>query len=323
MARFLVTGGAGFIGSNLTEHLLKQGHFVRVLDDFSNGKEENLAFVQDIPGALDRFELLRGDIRDYETCCLACEDMDYVLHQAALGSVPRSVEDPETTHQVNTTGTLNMLRAAVKSGVKRLVYAGSSSAYGDVDREKATPKYEDLPPAPLSPYAVAKLTGEYYCRIFPELYGLETVVLRYFNVFGPRQDPQSQYAAVVPKFITALLQGRSPTIFGDGEQSRDFTYVENVVQANLAACYAGPEVVGQVINVACGENTTINQLYHLIAEIIGTDLEPVYAPPRPGDVRHSLADVSKAQRLLGLTEVVDLREGMARTVAWYKEQLNR
>ncbi len=323
MKRYLVTGGAGFIGSNLTEYLLKAGHFVRVLDNFANGKKENLSFVAEIPGAQERFELIEGDIRDYETCLRACEGMDFVLHQAALGSVPRSVEDPETYHQVNTTGTLNMLRAAAACGVKRLVYAASSSAYGDVDREKPTPKREDMPPAPLSPYAVAKLTGEYYCQIFPKLYGLETVILRYFNVFGPRQDPHSQYAAVVPKFITSLLQGEPPTIFGDGEQSRDFTYVENVVHANLAACEAGPEAVGEVINVACGENTTINALYRLIAELIGTDLEPRYAPPRPGDVRHSLADVSKAQRLLGLKEVVDLREGLQRTISWYREQMER
>ncbi len=323
MKRYLVTGGAGFIGSNLTEYLLKAGHFVRVLDNFANGKKENLSFVAEIPGAQERFELIEGDIRDYETCLRACEGMDFVLHQAALGSVPRSVEDPETYHQVNTTGTLNMLRAAAACGVKRLVYAASSSAYGDVDREKPTPKREDMPPAPLSPYAVAKLTGEYYCQIFPKLYGLETVILRYFNVFGPRQDPHSQYAAVVPKFITSLLQGEPPTIFGDGEQSRDFTYVENVVHANLAACEAGPEAVGEVINVACGENTTINALYRLIAELIGTDLKPRYAPPRPGDVRHSLADVSKAQRLLGLKEVVDLREGLQRTISWYREQMER
>ncbi len=323
MKRYLVTGGAGFIGSNLTEYLLKAGHFVRVLDNFANGKRENLSFVAEIPGAQERFELIEGDIRDYETCLRACEGMDFVLHQAALGSVPRSVEDPETYHQVNTTGTLNMLRAAAACGVKRLVYAASSSAYGDVDREKPTPKREDMPPAPLSPYAVAKLTGEYYCQIFPKLYGLETVILRYFNVFGPRQDPHSQYAAVVPKFITSLLQGEPPTIFGDGEQSRDFTYVENVVHANLAACEAGSEAVGEVINVACGENTTINALYRLIAELIGTDLEPRYAPPRPGDVRHSLADVSKAQRLLGLREVVDLREGLQRTISWYREQMER
>ncbi len=321
MANFLVTGGAGFIGSNLTEYLLKEGHFVRVLDDFSNGKPENLAFVRDIPGATKRFELIRGDIRDFSTCCQACEGMDFVLHEAALGSVPRSVEDPETTHQVNTTGTLNMLQAAAMAKVKRFVYAASSSAYGDVDKEKATPKREDMPPAPLSPYAVAKLTGEYYCQIFPSLYGLETVILRYFNVFGPRQDPLSQYAAVVPKFITALLKGEPPIIFGDGNQSRDFTFVENVVRANIAACYAGDEVVGEVINIACGKNTTINELYRLIAEIIGVDIEPVYAPPRPGDVRHSLADVSKAKKLLKIEEVVDLRRGLERTIAWYKEQM--
>ncbi len=321
MRKYLVTGGAGFIGSNLTEYLLQGGHFVRVLDNFSNGKPENLAFVSEIPGANERFELVEGDIRDYETCLKACQDMDYVLHQAALGSVPRSVKDPDTYQQVNATGTLNMLRAAAETRVKRLVYAASSSAYGDVDKEKATPKREDMCPAPLSPYAVTKLTGEYYCQIFPSLYGLETVVLRYFNVFGPRQDPHSQYAAVIPKFITALLKGEPPTIFGDGEQSRDFTYVENVVRANLAACEAGAEAVGQVINIACGANISINALFKLIASLIGSEIEPVYAPPRPGDVRHSLADISKAKRLLGLKEVVPLEEGLKRTISWYKEQM--
>jgi len=320
MRKYLVTGGAGFIGSNLTEYLLKEGHFVRVLDNFSNGKPENLAFVSEIPGATERFELIRGDIRDYDVCLRACEGMDYVLHQAALGSVPRSINDPDTYQQVNSTGTLNMLRAAAEAKVKRLVYAASSSAYGDVDKEKPTPKREDMAPAPLSPYAVTKLTGEYYCQIFPSLYGLETVVLRYFNVFGPRQDPHSQYAAVIPKFITALLKGESPTIFGDGEQSRDFTYVENVVRANIAACEAD-KAVGEVINIACGSNISINALFKLIASLIGSDVEPIYAPPRPGDVRHSLADISKAKALLGLREVVDLREGLERTIAWYREQM--
>jgi len=320
MKRYLVTGGAGFIGSNIAEFLLKRGDFVRVLDNFSNGKRENLAFVSEIPGAQERFELLEGDIRDYETCLKACKGMDYVLHQAALGSVPRSIEDPETYHEVDATGTLNMLRAASAAGVKRLVYAASSSAYGDLDGDRPVPKREDMPPAPISPYAVAKLTGEYYCRIFPDLYGLETVVLRYFNVFGPRQDPHSQYAAVIPKFITSLLKGEAPIIFGDGEQSRDFTFVENVVRANLAACEA-TRVVGEVINIACGKNTTINELYRLIAELIGTDVKPRYALPRPGDVRHSLADVSKAERLLGLKEFVDLREGLKRTIDWYRKQL--
>ncbi len=247
--------------------------------------------------------------------------MDYVLHQAALGSVPGSIEDPETYHEVDATGTLNILRAASAAGVKRLVYAASSSAYGDLDGDRPVPKREDMPPAPISPYAVAKLTGEYYCRIFPDLYGLETVVLRYFNVFGPRQDPHSQYAAVIPKFITSLLKGEAPIIFGDGEQTRDFIFVENVVRANLAACEAAPAAVGEVINVASGKKTSINELYRLIAELIGTDVKPRYASPRPGDVRHSLADVSKAERLLGLKEFVDLREGLKRTIDWYRKQL--
>ncbi len=319
MERFLVTGGAGFIGSNIVEQLLRQGHFVRVLDDFSNGKRENLAFVRDIPGALERFELWPGDICHYETCLRACEDIDYVLHQAALGSVPLSIEDPHTTHQVNATGTLNILRAAKARGVKRLVYAGSSSAYGDEEeQEKVIPKREDLLPFPMSPYAASKLAGEYYCRVFAQLYGLETVVLRYFNVFGPRQDPKSQYAAVVPKFITLLLADKPPLIFGDGEQTRDFIYVDDVVQANIRACHAGKEVVGEVINIAGGQSISINKLYRLIANIVGTDIRPRYLPPRQGDIRHSLADISKARQLLGFKELVGLEEGLRRTVAWYK-----
>ncbi|NPA48456.1 MAG: SDR family oxidoreductase [Thermodesulfobacteria bacterium] len=321
MPRYLITGGAGFIGSNICEYLLRRGEFVRVLDNFSNASPKNLAFLDEIPGARERFELLEGDIRDFETCLSACEGMDFVLHEAALGSVPASVEDPATYHEVNATGTLNLLLAAKEAGVKRLVYAGSSSAYGDEGEDSPEPKKEDSLPRPLSPYAVSKLAGEYYCQIFPSLYGLETVVLRYFNVFGPRQDPKSQYAAVIPKFITALLRGEAPVIFGDGEQTRDFIFVEDVVRANLLACQAGKEAVGQVINVAGGKAISVNQLYRLIAGIIGTDLQPRYAPPRPGDVRHSLADVARAQRLLGLKELTPLEEGLRRTIAWYRASL--
>ncbi len=319
MPLYLITGGAGFIGSNLCEYLLRQGERVRVLDNFSNAPRENLAFVEEIPGAGARFELLEGDIRDYKTCLSACRGVDFVLHEAALGSVPGSVKDPATYNEVNTSGTLNLLLAAKEAGVKRFVYAGSSSAYGDEGEESPRPKREDDLPQPLSPYAVSKLAGEYYCRIFPSLYGLETVVLRYFNVFGPRQDPKSQYAAVIPKFITALLAGEAPVIYGDGEQTRDFIFVEDVVRANLLACQAGKEAVGQIINVAGGRAISINQLYHIIAKIIGTDLKPRYAPPRPGDVRHSLADITRARELLGLEDFVSLEEGLRRTISWYAE----
>ncbi|WP_022852561.1 SDR family oxidoreductase [Thermodesulfatator atlanticus] len=316
---FLVTGGAGFIGSNIAEYLLKEGHKVRVLDNFANASRDNLRFVADISGAKARFTLIEGDIRDFNTCYQACQGVDYVFHEAALGSVPASVEDPETYQKVNTEGTLNVLRAAAKAGVKRLVYAGSSSAYGDSGEENPIPKKEDMLPMPLSPYAVTKLAGEYFCQIFPALYGLETVVLRYFNVFGPRQDPKSQYAAVIPKFITALLRDETPIIFGDGEQTRDFIYVADVVRANLLACKAGSGAVGQVINIAGGKAVSVNELYRLIAKIIGKDIEPRYEKARPGDVRHSLADITKAQELLGLDDLTSLEEGLRRTISWYQE----
>ncbi len=318
MALFLVTGGAGFIGSNICEYLLKEGKRVRVLDNFVNSSRKNLAFLEKIPAPRGRLELIEGDIRDFETCIAACKGVDFVLHQAALASVPGSVEDPATYHEVNATGTLNMLQAAKEAGVKRFVYAGSSSAYGDEGEDEPRPKTEDLPPRPLSPYAVSKLAGEYYCQVFPALYGLETVVLRYFNVFGPRQDPKSQYAAVIPKFITALLQGERPTIYGDGWQTRDFIFVEDVVRANLLACLAGKEAVGQIINVAGGRAVSINELYQVIADLLGSELKPHYVPPRPGDVRHSLADISRAQRLLGLQNLTPLEEGLRKTISWYR-----
>ena len=252
MANVLVTGGAGFIGSNLTEALLQRGHFVRVLDDFSTGKRENLIFYKAFPS----LEIIKGDIRDYSTCQKAMKGMEYIFHQAALPSVQRSVEDPETSNAVNVGGTLNILLAAKKTGVKRVIYASSSSIYGDTP---SLPKHEEMPSNPLSPYALQKYIGEQYCRLFYQLYGLEAVSLRYFNIFGPKQDPNSIYSAVIPKFIDALLQGRPPIIFGDGEQSRDFTYIENVVQANLLAMSA-EHLQGEAINIACGKRTSLNQL---------------------------------------------------------------
>lgn len=308
MATYLVTGGAGFIGSHLVEELVRRGEQVRVVDNLSTGRAENLApWREDI-------EFLEGDLSDPAVAQRAVEGVDYVLHQAALPSVPRSVEDPRASHEANVTGTLNLLLAARDAGVKRVVYAGSSSAYGDTP---TLPKHEAMPPAPLSPYAASKLAGEYYCRVFHKVYGLETVVLRYFNIFGPRQDPTSQYAAVIPKFITALLRGDPPTIYGDGEQSRDFTYVRNVVEANLLACTA-PAAVGEVINVATGTRFTINELFARLRELCGCEVEPLYAPPRPGDVRHSQADIGKAERLLGYRPVVSFREGLKLTVDWFR-----
>jgi UDP-glucose 4-epimerase len=281
---------------------------VRVLDNLSTGKWEN------IEPFLAAVEFITGDIRDLKVVQQAVEGVDYVLHQAAVPSVPRSVKDPLVTNSANVDGTLNILIAARDAGVKRVVYASSSSVYGDTP---ILPKREEMRPTPRSPYAVSKLAGELYCQVFYHVYGLETVALRYFNVFGPRQDPKSQYAAVVPKFITALLRGEPPTIFGDGEQSRDFTYVENVVEANLLAAKA-PGVAGQVFNIACGERLTVNQLAAILSEIIGVNLEPEHVPPRPGDVRYSLADISKARKLLGYEVKVDVREGLEQTVKWYR-----
>ncbi|MEX2016365.1 MAG: SDR family oxidoreductase, partial [Candidatus Hydrogenedentales bacterium] len=274
--RFLVTGGAGFIGSHLIERLLAEKRDVTVLDDFSTGRRENIApFLHGI-----RF--IEGSISDPAICRKATEGVEFVLHQAALGSVPRSVVDPVTTNDVNANGTLNLLIAAKEAGVQRFVYAGSSSAYGDT---KELPKHEGMPPRPRSPYAVAKLTGEQYCTAFFTTYGLETVTLRYFNVFGARQDPTSQYAAVIPLFITAALQNQRPTIYGDGEQTRDFTYISNVVDANLRACSASPAAAGGVFNVGAGAQTTLNELWRQIRKLTGATVDPIYAPVRAGDVR--------------------------------------
>ena len=301
---YLVTGGAGFIGSNLVEALLEAGHAVRVLDNFSTGKRENLApFMDDI-------ELIEGDIRSYHVVQQAIEGIEVVLHQAALPSVPRSINDPITTNEVNVIGTLNVLEAARKTGVIRVVYASSSSVYGDAPE---LPKHEEMTPNPLSPYAVSKLAGETYCRVFSKIYGLETVSLRYFNVFGPRQDPDSQYSAVIPRFIQAMMTGERPHIFGDGEQSRDFTYVANVVQANLLAA-AAEGASGLVLNCACNERITLNAVVDALGRLLDVRPDPVYLDARLGDIKHSFADVRKAQETIGYAPVVDFEEGLRQTV---------
>jgi nucleoside-diphosphate-sugar epimerase len=309
-AFYLVTGGAGFIGSHLVENLLLGGARVRVLDDFSTGLRENLAPFE------DRIDLVEGDITNPEACRSASVGVNYVFHQAALPSVPRSLEDPARSHDVNATGTLNVLLAARDAGAKRVVYASSSSAYGDTP---TLPKREDQTPSPRSPYAVAKLTGEQYCRSFPGVFDLETVALRYFNVFGPRQDPNSAYAAVIPLFASAAMEGRSPTINGDGEQTRDFTYIENVVLANLLAASAPAEKVsGEVFNVGCGGRISINDLWREIKAAVGGEVEAVHGPPRPGDVRDSLADLTHLRERTGFGVRVGLREGIEQTVEWIR-----
>ncbi|MCK6549999.1 SDR family oxidoreductase [Myxococcota bacterium] len=314
MALYLVTGGAGFIGSNLVEALLARGEKVRVLDDFSTGKRDNLA-----PFA-GRFELIEGSVARLEDCQRAVAGVDYVLHQGALPSVPKSVELPRESNEVNVGGTVNMLVASRDAKVKRFVFAASSSAYGDTP---TLPKIETMTPTPKSPYAIQKFAGELYCRTFFENYGLETVALRYFNIFGPRQDPTSFYSAVIPKFITAYLQGEAPTIFGDGSQSRDFTHIDNVVHANLLACTAGPKAAGQVMNIAVGERIDLNDLARLIREALGKTQPPTYAPVRAGDVAHSLADIQLAKDLIGYEPVVSFAEGIKRTIAWYQAQAKK
>ena len=312
MAEYLVTGGAGFIGSNIVQELLKRSGKVRILDNFSTGKRQNLRpFLNDI-------ELIEGDIRSYHIVREAVQGIDFILHQAALPSVPRSIKDPITTNEVNVVGTLNVLDAAREAGVKRVVYASSSSIYGN---SAILPKVEDMAPDPLSPYAVSKLAAEKYCKVFYEIYGLETVCLRYFNVFGPNQDPSSQYSAAIPKFITAILNGSQPTIYGDGEQSRDFTYVENVVQANLLACEA-EKVGGEVLNIACGERITVNKLVGKINEILGKNVQAKYVDEREGEVKHSLASVERAKQCLGYEPRVSFEEGLKKTIEWYKDNRN-
>jgi nucleoside-diphosphate-sugar epimerase len=308
MARYLVTGGAGFIGSNIAEGLVERGEEVVVFDNLSTGHEENIEHLR------SKIEFVKGDIRNASEVRKALDGVDHVLHQAALASVPRSIDDPVLVSEVNVGGTLTMLEESRHAGVKSFVYAASSSAYGESER---LPKREDMLPAPLSPYAVSKLVGEHYCAVYAKVYGLPTISIRYFNVFGPRQDPASQYAAVIPIFVSHLLRGESPTIFGDGEQSRDFTFVKNVVNANLLAAHC-EQAQGQVVNVACGARYTLNDLYRRLQELIGTDVEPRYGDPRPGDVKHSHSDISLAERLLGYSVEVDFSEGLKRTVDWYR-----
>ena len=310
MSKVLVTGGAGFIGSNLTESLLRKKHFVRVLDDFSTGKRENLIFGKEHP----LLEILEGDIRDLRTCKKAIRGVEYIFHQAALPSVQRSVEDPGTSNAINVGGTLNILLAAKEEGVKRVIYASSSSIYGDTP---TLPKHEEMPPHPLSPYALQKYIGEQYCRLFYQLYGLDSVSLRYFNIFGPKQDPNSVYSAVIPRFIDALLHDRPPIIFGDGEQSRDFTFIENVVQANLLAMSA-EHLHGEAMNIACGKRISLNQLLKILKKILGSKLTPIYQEPRKGDVRHSLADIRKSKKFINYMPKVGTEEGLNKTVEFFQ-----
>ena len=310
---YLVTGGAGFIGSHITEALVKRGDRVRVLDNLLTGHRANLAHLN---GSV---EFIEGDIRDLAQTRAAVEGTHVVFHQAAVPSVPRSVDDPQLNHDSNVQGTFNVLMAAKDAGVKRVVYAASSSAYGDTE---VLPKQEDMPPCPLSPYAAAKLFGEYYMQVFTRVYGLETVSLRYFNVFGPRQDPSSPYSGVISKFATALLTEQTPVIYGDGEQSRDFTFIDNVVDANLRASVA-PQASGHVMNLGVGRRITLNGLLEEMQKALGTNLPPEYRETRTGDVRHSLADITRAQKLIGYEPIVHLAEGLKRTMDWYKDNLDR
>lgn len=334
METYLVTGGAGFIGSNIVDKLLSQNHNVRILDNFSSGKKANIErvirnhslvperdylFVSSSelrirPDKHPRLFVIDGDLREQDTCWRAVSGVTYVVHQGAVPSVPRSITDPVTTNDVNIRGTLNMLIASRDEGVKRLVLASSSSVYGDTP---TLPKVETMPTSPLSPYALSKLTAECYAVLFNKLYGLSTVSLRYFNVFGPGQDPLSQYAAVIPRFITALLNGNPPTIYGDGEQSRDFTYVEDCVSANILACNA-EGASGRVLNIACGFRTTLNDLFKKICNITGGSIEPVYESSRPGDVKHSLADISQAKDVLKYSPAYSMDEGLKKTVEWFR-----
>ncbi len=328
--RFLVTGGAGFIGSHIVERLLKEGHHVRILDNFSSGKEENLSFALDPQTAnrkptTESFELIRGDIRDYATCLRACDSMNYILHQAALRSVPESLEEPHEYNAVNIDGTVNMLKAALAKKIKRFVMASSCAVYGEA---KSFPQKETDPCYLISPYALTKLAGEYYCRIFSENYGLETVALRYFNVFGPRQSLEDEYAIVIPKFITCMLEDQNPPVHGSGRQSRDFVYVENVVQANILAATVSlnrpssivphPSVRHEVFNVGTGTANSVLDLVASLNKVMGKSIAPKFTPSRPGDVFKAQADISKAETILGYKPVVTFEEGLKRTVEYFK-----
>ncbi len=311
MTLYMVTGGAGFIGSHIAETLVERGDSVRVVDNFATGSRANFAHL------LDRIDFREVDITRLDDLRGAMQGVDYVFHEAAIPSVPRSVADPVGVHEACVTGTLNVLIAARDAGVKRVVYAASSSAYGDIQGDY---KVETMAPAALSPYAAAKLAGEQYCQAFHQVYGMETVALRYFNVFGPRQDPHSPYSAVIPLFMTAMLNDRRPTIYGDGTQSRDFTYIANVVHGNLLACTAPAEkVAGQVINLACGDSISLLDLMSALNKLLGKSIEPIFAEPRAGDVKHSRADISKARERLGFSPIVSFEEGLAKTLAFYQK----
>lgn len=310
MTRYLVTGGGGFIGSHLVDHLLQAGHAVRVLDNFSTGRRVNLAHCH------NEIELIEGDLRDSDTVWRAVEGCEVVLHQGALPSVPRSIADPKTSNAVNVDGTLNILQAARRADTRRVVIASSSSIYGDTP---TLPKIETMPMNPRSPYATSKMTAETYTRVFADVYGIETVALRYFNVFGPRQDPTSQYSGVIAKFMTFALRGQPYTVNGDGTQSRDFTYVDNAVQANLRAATA-PDVSGQVFNIAYGARTSLNAIIAILNTLVGRELPVIYSETRTGDVQHSLADISKARELLGYDPQIDVPTGLAHTLDWYRQQ---
>ncbi|MFH1398299.1 MAG: SDR family oxidoreductase, partial [Candidatus Omnitrophota bacterium] len=311
--RYLVTGGAGFIGSHIVEKLLNEGYFVRVLDNFSSGKLSNLSFAKSGDCPRSSIEIIEGDIRNYKVCEKACKRIDYVIHQAALRSVPKSLVDPYSYNEVNINGTLNMLKAAYKAKAKRFVFASSSSVYGNTDK---FPEKESELPLLISPYALSKLAGEYYCRIFSEIYNLETVSLRYFNVFGPRQALDDEYAVVIPKFITCILNNQKPPIFGNGKQSRDFTYVDNIVQANLLAARR-PKIKCEVFNVANGKDNTVLDLVRLINKILGKKIKPKILPKRQGDVFKTLADISRISKKLGYKPSVSFKEGLRRTVGYF------
>lgn len=311
MARYLVTGCAGFLGSWITQALVERGETVRGFDNFETGRKENLKEI------FNNIEFVEGDLRNAEPIARACEGVDFIFHQAALPSVPRSVKDPRTSHTANIDGTFNLLEGARAAGVKRIVYAASSSAYGN---QPGFPRRETMVPMPIAPYPVQKLAGELYMRSYWQVYGLETVCLRYFNIFGPRQVPDSPYSGVMAKFALMMLKGERPTIFGDGEQGRDFTYVENAISANLLAMHAPAEkVAGRIFNVACGERHTLNKTYEILAELTGYDQPPLYGPARTGDIKDSLADISAAREAFGYAPLVSFEEGLRRTVEWYKQ----
>jgi UDP-glucose 4-epimerase len=315
MTKYLVTGCAGFIGSWITQTLIQRGETVRGFDNFETGRKQNLS------GLLDHFEFIQGDLRNAGAVARACEGIDIIFHQGALPSVPRSVKDPRTSHTANIDGTFNVLEGARAAGVRRIIYAASSSAYGN---QPGFPRIETMVPMPIAPYPVQKMAGELYMRSYWQIYGLETVCLRYFNIFGPRQDPNSPYSGVMAKFALLMLRGERPTIFGDGEQGRDFTYVENAVSANLLAAAAPAEkVAGRVFNVACGQRHTLNKTYQILSELTGYTHPPIYGPPRTGDIQDSLADITAAREAFGYEPLVSFEEGLRRTVEWYKQEMHR